>query len=503
MTHQDYLTSILKAPVYEVCEHTPLELMEGLTERLGNTVLIKREDRQPVHSFKLRGAYSKMASLSNDERAHGVVTASAGNHAQGVAFSGKKLGIRSVIVMPVPTAEIKVTAVRSMGGEVILFGQNFDEAKAHAEQLAQEQGLTYIPPFDDPMVIAGQGTIGLEMIQQDAGLDAVFVPVGGGGLASGIAVLMKQLMPSVKVVAVEPEEAACLRAAFETGVPVTLERVGQFAEGVAVKRIGEEPFRLLRDVVDDIVTVGSDEISAAVKDIFDDTRAVAEPAGAVGLAGLKKYCREQGVVGKRMATVLSGANVNFHTLRYISERAELGERRETLLAVRIPERQGEFLRFCQVIGERAVTEFDYRVSNPQWASILVGISLREGEAERVELIKRLEQFGYEVSDLTDDEIAKLHVRYMVGGVSPTGLDESVYSFEFPEYPGALLKFLSKLGTQWSITLFHYRSHGTDYGRVLAGFEDVRDDTLFVTHLDELDYSYREVTSSAAYTYFLA
>lgn len=499
----EYLRAILRSPVYEVAAHTPLEPLEHISERLGCQVLIKREDRQPVHSFKIRGAYARMRSLDETERARGVVTASAGNHAQGVALAGARLGVRAVVVMPVTTADIKVEAVRGFGGEVVLQGQNFDEAKAHAEQIAANEGLTYVPPFDDPQVIAGQGTIGLELLQQDSSLDRVFVPVGGGGLAGGIAVLIKQLMPEVQVIGVEPAEAACLRAALDAGEPVTLERVGQFAEGVAVKRIGDETFRLCREYLDDVVTVTSDEISAAVKDIFEDVRAVAEPAGAVGLAGLKKYAKTHQLSGERLATLLSGANINFHTLRYISERAEMGEHREALFGVSIPEERGEFLRFCNLLGERAVTEFDYRVGQGSWASILVGVRLGGSAGEREEILREFLDAGYDAVDLTDDEMAKLHVRYMVGGRPPRHVRESVFSFEFPEAPGALLRFLTKLGTNWNITLFHYRSHGTDYGRVLAGFENVEGDAEFLEHVEELGYVHHDETDSPAFGHFLA
>lgn len=498
--HADYLRAVLRAPVYEAAEHTPLQPMAGLSRRLGCEVAAKREDLQAVHSFKIRGAYACMRALSRAERERGVVTASAGNHAQGVARSATLLGCRALIVMPTVTPRIKVDAVRSLGGEVLLHGASFDAAKAEAERRAEADGLTYVPPFDDPRVIAGQGTIGLEMIQQDAELDRVFVPVGGGGLAAGVAVVIKQLMPEVQVVGVEHAESACLTAALATGGPVTLERVGLFAEGVAVRRIGDETFRLCSELLDDVVTVTSDEVSAAVKDLFEDLRAISEPSGAVALAGLKRYVAERGLSGQRLAAVLSGANLNFHQLRYISERAEVGEDREAILGVTIPEQQGSFLRFATVLGGRSVTEFNYRVSAgagaDEAARIFVGVGLTRGREERGEIIADLERAGYGVVDLTDDELAKVHVRYMIGGRAPAGLSERLFSFEFPEAPGALVRFLEVLGTRWNITLFHYRTDGADYGRILTAFE-VGDGEAEARelreHMDRLGYAYREET----------
>lgn len=499
----DYLRAVLRAPVYEVAEHTPLEPMPAISARVGHPVLVKREDRQQVHSFKIRGAYARMRQLDAAARARGVVTASAGNHAQGVALSARTMGITASIVMPVITPVIKVNAVRALGGQVILHGRTFDDAAAHARHLAETEGLEYIAPFDDRWVIAGQGTIGLELIQQDAALTHVFVPVGGGGLAAGIAVVIKQLMPQVQVIAVEPEDSSCLGAAIKAGQPVTLERVSAYAEGVAVKRVGDETFRLCSRYLDDLVIVSSDEISAAVKDLFEDVRAVAEPAGAVALAGLKAYADSHELPeDARLACILSGANLNFHSLRYISERAELGERREALLGVTIPERQGEYLRFCKLIGDRAVTEFNYRVAGEK-AHIFVGLALSGGDAERGQILKLLRGGGYEVVDLTEDEVAKQHVRYMVGGRPQRELRESVFAFEFPEAPGALRDFLVQLGTRWNITLFHYRSYGTDYGRVLVAFENVAGDELFAQHVQDLGYECHEVTDSPAYKHFLA
>ncbi|EGQ9836939.1 threonine ammonia-lyase, biosynthetic [Vibrio cholerae] len=503
-TGAEYLRQILRSPVYEVANVTPLQTMPRLSARIANQVQIKREDRQPVHSFKLRGAYNMVSHLSEAQKAAGVIAASAGNHAQGMALSGTKLGIKTTIVMPRTTPDIKVEAVRGFGGEVLLHGSNFDEAKAEAERLAKEQGYTFVPPFDHPLVIAGQGTIGMEMLQQNGHLDYIFVPVGGGGLAAGVAVLVKQLMPEIQVIAVEPEDSACLKAALDAGKPVVLDQVSMFADGVAVKRIGDETFRLCQQYIDGHVTVSSDEICAAVKDIFEDTRAIAEPSGALALAGLKKFAEQQQLKGKQLGTVLSGANTNFHGLRYVSERCELGEKREGLLAVTIPERKGAFFDFCQIIGNRAVTEFNYRYSDDQLANIFVGVRLVGGPEELKSIIHELRQSGYPVQDLSDDEMAKLHIRYMIGGRPSKPLTERLYSFEFPEYPGALLKFLSMLGTHWNISLFNYRNHGADYGRVLCGFElDTPDLVRFSEHLVELGYRYKDETDNPAYRFFLA
>ncbi|EHP5029858.1 threonine ammonia-lyase, biosynthetic [Vibrio cholerae] len=503
-TGAEYLRQILRSPVYEVANVTPLQTMPRLSARIANQVQIKREDRQPVHSFKLRGAYNMVSHLTEAQKAAGVIAASAGNHAQGMALSGTKLGIKTTIVMPRTTPDIKVEAVRGFGGEVLLHGSNFDEAKAEAERLAKEQGYTFVPPFDHPLVIAGQGTIGMEMLQQNGHLDYIFVPVGGGGLAAGVAVLVKQLMPEIQVIAVEPEDSACLKAALDAGKPVVLDQVSMFADGVAVKRIGDETFRLCQQYIDGHVTVSSDEICAAVKDIFEDTRAIAEPSGALALAGLKKFAEQQQLKGKQLGTVLSGANTNFHGLRYVSERCELGEKREGLLAVTIPERKGAFFDFCQIIGNRAVTEFNYRYSDDQLANIFVGVRLVGGPDELKSIIHELRQSGYPVQDLSDDEMAKLHIRYMIGGRPSKPLTERLYSFEFPEYPGALLKFLSMLGTHWNISLFNYRNHGADYGRVLCGFElDTPDLVRFSEHLVELGYRYKDETDNPAYRFFLA
>ena len=502
-----YLKEVLRAPVYEAAEHTPLQEMTALSTRLGCTVQVKREDLQAVHSFKIRGAYNAMRALDEAARARGVITASAGNHAQGVARSASLLGVSATIVMPTVTPRIKVDAVRALGGEVLLRGDNFDAAAREALRLAEAEGRTYVAPFDDPRVIAGQGTIGLEIIQQDAQLDRIFVPVGGGGLVAGIAVLVKTLMPDIAVIGVEHEESACLSAALQAGEPVTLGHVGLFAEGVAVRRVGDETFRLCRALLDDVITVSSDEVSAAVRDLFEDLRAVPEPSGAVALAGLKKYVGAHDLSGERLACVLSGANLNFHQLRYISERSEIGEQREAMLGVTIPERQGEFLRFASVLGGRAVTEFNYRVSasaDPgQPARIFVGVRLSRGRQERRDIVADLEGTGYGVVDLTEDELAKVHVRSMIGGRAPRGMVERLFSFEFPESPGALVRFLEVLGTRWNVTLFHYRTDGADYGRILCAFEAGAGDVELTEHMDRLGYAYREETEDPAARFFLA
>lgn len=502
LTGADYLKATLCSAVYDVAQVTPLEKMDKLSARLNNQIFVKREDRQLVHSFKIRGAQAMIASLSPEERQCGVIAASAGNHAQGVAFSASKLGIKSLIVMPLTTADIKVEAVKGFGGEVLLYGANFDEAKAKALELAKEQRRIFIPPFDHPLVIAGQGSIAMELLQQNAKLDRIFVPVGGGGLAAGVAVLIKQIMPSIKVIAVEPEDAACLKAALDAGHPVDLNRVGLFAEGVAVKRIGDETFRLCQQYIDDMITVDSDEICAAVKDLFDDVRAIAEPSGAVALAGLKKYVEKHNIQGENLAHILSGANLNFHNLRYVSERCELGEKREVLIAVTIPEKKGSFLKFCKILGGRSVTEFNYRYHDEESACIFVGVKITKN-SEKDDIMQQLTSAGYPVVDLTDDEMAKLHVRYMIGGKPCKPIQEQVYSFEFPESQGALLKFLQTLGTNWNISMFHYRSHGTDYGRVLAAFEiDQTNSHDFGKHLTELGYGFHNETENPSLKLFL-
>lgn len=499
----EYLTKILQAPVYDTAIVTPLDPLNKMSARLNNTVLLKREDKQPVFSFKLRGAYNKIASLSDEQLARGVVTASAGNHAQGVALSAKRKRTTATIVMPRTTPDIKVESVRLHGGNVVLHGDNFDQANAHAKSLSQEKGMEFIPPFDDEEVIAGQGTVAMELLQQHRKINKVFVPVGGGGLIAGMAVYLKMVRPDIQIIGVESQDSACLCAALEAGKPVDLDRVGLFADGVAVKRIGEEPFRLAKDYVDAMIKVSSDEICAAVKDIFEDTRAIAEPSGALALAGLKKYSSEHQLENEHLIAVLSGANVNFHGLRYVSERCELGEQKEGVMAVTIPEKKGSFRRFCQLIGGRAITEFNYRFANRNGASIFVGLRLANGETELNSMIDHLQQHDYPAQDLSQNELAKLHVRYMVGGRPQEAVNEKLFSFEFPECPGALTNFLATLGENWNITLFHYRNHGAAFGRVLAGFElseDGYDD--FVHHLEQLGYQYKDESDNPVYNLFL-
>ncbi|MEN3233441.1 MULTISPECIES: threonine ammonia-lyase, biosynthetic [Methylobacterium] len=500
----DYIKKILGARVYDVAVESPLDPMPRLSQRLGAQVLLKREDLQPVFSFKIRGAYNKMASLSADALARGVICASAGNHAQGVALAAKRLGVTAVIVMPRTTPAIKVEGVKSRGGQVVLHGDAFDEAYAHAKMLEAEQGLTFIHPYDDPDVIAGQGTIGLEILRQHgAPIEAVFVPVGGGGLAAGVATFVKFMRPETKVIGVEPADAASMKAAIEADERVILDSVGLFADGVAVRQAGEETFRLCRQYLDEVITVDTDAICAAVKDVFDDTRAMSEPSGALALAGLKEYAARGGLGAGSLVAINSGANLNFDRLRHIAERAEIGERREALLAVTIPERAGSYRAFIRALGRRAITEFNYRYAPGAEAQIFVGVQLSGGRPEKEALVEELRRLGYAVTDLTDNEVAKLHVRYMVGG-RVTGLaDERLLRFEFPERPGALLKFLDSLGVTWNISLFHYRNHGADYGRVLAGIQVPESERgRFAAALAELGYEHVDETDNAAYRLFL-
>lgn len=499
-----YLERILRAHVYDVAIETPVEPATTLSRRLGQEVLIKREDLQPVHSFKLRGAYNRISHLTQEQRERGVICASAGNHAQGVALAAQFLGIRAVIVMPKTTPEIKVQAVRERGGKVVLFGDAFDESLAHALALAKNEGMTFVHPYDDPDVIAGQGTIGLEILRQLKGrLDAVFLPVGGGGLAAGVATLLKTVRPEIRVVAVEPDDAACLKAALDADKRVTLSEVGLFADGVAVRQIGKEPFELLRKHVDEVITVTADEICAAIKDIFEDTRAIAEPAGALALAGLKKWAATQEQKNQSLLAVLSGANINFDRLRHVSERAELGERREAILGVTLPERPGAFRAFCQALGRRAITEFNYRYSDHEKAAVFAGVQIA-GQEELSQLITQLQDKGYEVVDMTDNEIAKLHVRHLVGGHAPRDAGrERVFRVEFPERPGALLRFLTVLGRTFNISLFHYRNHGADHGRVLVGFQVPKgEDAALRELLAKLPWPCEEETDNPACRLFL-
>ncbi|MDB5535825.1 MAG: ilvA [Devosia sp.] len=501
---QDYVRRILTSSVYDLAEETPLEPMALLSARLGIPVLLKREDLQPVFSFKIRGAHNKIASLTAEERARGVICASAGNHAQGVALSASRLGIRAVIVMPTTTPSIKVNSVRRMGGEVVLFGDAFDAARDHANELAARDGLVFVHPFDDPAVIAGQGTIGMELLQQHPGpLGAIYVPIGGGGLAAGIAAIVKFLRPEVKVIGVEPEEAASMQAAIAAGRPVNLDQVGLFADGVAVRQVGTETFRICNQLLDGIVTVTTDEICAAIKDVFDDTRAISEPAGALALAGLRKHVEMGAAPAGPLIAINSGANINFDRLRHVAERAEIGERGEALLAVTIPEAPGSYRAFIRLLGDRAITEFNYRYARGAAAQIFVGVKLRQGEAEKQAIIAMLQANGHAVLDMSDNELAKLHVRYMVGGRASHLGDELVYRFQFPERPGALLKFLEGLRNDWNISLFHYRNHGADYGRVLAGIQVPQANRgQFHEYLEALGYPYWDETQNPAYRLFL-
>ena len=500
-----YIEKILKARVYEVAIESPLEAAARLSRRLGNEVLLKREDLQPVFSFKLRGAYNRIAHLGEAAARGGVVCASAGNHAQGVALAARRRSIPAVVVMPETTPLIKVQAVIDLGAEVVLHGDDYDAALERALTLARERNLVFVHPFDDPDVIAGQGTIAVEILRQSGGkLDAIFVPVGGGGLLAGIAVYVKYLYPGVKVIGVEPRDAASMYESLRAGQRVTLERVGIFADGVAVRRVGEEPFALCRGTVDEIVLTDTDEICAAIQDVFEDTRSIVEPAGALAVAGLKQYVARHGWRGKRLVAINSGANMNFDRLRHVAERADLGAEREALLAVVIPEQPGSFLRFCEALGRRSVTEFNYRYAGPEAAQIFVGLALSQGRAEKDAVSGLLRAAGFTVTDMTDDEMAKLHVRYMVGGHARGLEHEHLYRFEFPERPGALLKFLQAIGARWNISLFHYRNHGSDYGRVLAGIQVPPGDRAdFLEHLRELHYAYVEETANPAYRMFLS
>jgi threonine dehydratase len=506
---QSYIKRILDARVYDVAMETPIDPAPLLSARLGNSVLLKREDLQPVFSFKLRGAYNKMCRLTDAEKAKGVVTASAGNHAQGVALSAARMGIKATIVMPRTTPQIKIDAVKARGGreaKVVLHGDTYDEASKYAQQLVAENKMTYVHPYDDPDVIAGQGTIGMEILRQHTGpLEAVFVPVGGGGLCAGVAAYIKYVRPEVKVIAVEPEDAACLAAALKAKRRVVLPQVGIFADGVAVAQIGKETFRVLKKTIDGVVTVTTDEICAAIKDIFDDTRSIAEPAGALALAGLKKYVEQHQLRDTVLLAIDSGANTNFDRLRYISERTEIGEKREAVLAVTIPERPGSFKTFCKAIGKRNITEFNYRFADDRNAHIFVGMQVLPGTGDLVELLTHLKTKDYPVLDLTDNEMAKLHVRHMVGGHAPgTVKNEIVFRFEFPERPGALLQFLTVLGDRWNISMFHYRNHGAAFGRVLVGMQvPANERKELERYLKELNYEYKEETGNEAYQLFLA
>jgi threonine dehydratase len=499
----DYLERVLKARVYDVAIESPLELAAALSKRLRNRLFIKREDLQPVFSFKLRGAYNKMAGLPKARLQRGVIAASAGNHAQGVALAAQRLGCRAVIVMPVTTPRIKVDAVAARGAQVVLHGDSYADAYTRAVELKRKRGLVFVHPYDDPEVIAGQGTIGMEILRQHTGpLDAVFVPVGGGGLISGIAAYVKRVRPGVRVIGVEPVDADAMARSLKKGRRVKLDQVGLFADGVAVKEVGKETFRLCRQFVDDMVLVHTDEMCAAIKDVFEDTRVVLEPAGALGVAGAKAWVERHGARDKTLVAVASGANTNFDRLRFIAEEAEVGEHREAILAVTIPERPGSFKKFCATLGARNVTEFNYRIADSRDAHIFVGVQVR-GRVEIDRLVSTLKRHGLVTLDLSDNEMAKWHVRHMVGGRAPFAKNELLYRFEFPERPGALMRFLDNLRSDWNISLFHYRNHGADYGRVLVGIQVPRSEMReFRAFLRKLGYPWAEESRNPAYKLFL-
>ena len=504
MKKHDYLERILTARVYDVATETPLELAPNLTRRLGNNLWLKREDMQPVFSFKLRGAYNKMANLPANALKRGVIAASAGNHAQGVALAAQTLGCSATIVMPVTTPHIKVDAVRARGARVILHGDSYDEAYEHAREIERSKDFTFVHPYDDPEVIAGQGTIGMEILRQHTQpLHAILVPIGGGGLISGISAYVKRLRPEVRMVGVEPVDADAMHRSLKAARRVKLDHVGLFADGVAVKQVGMETFRLCRELVDEVVLVDTDAMCAAIKDVFEDTRAILEPAGALAIAGAKAYFERTGIRGVNAVAVASGANMNFDRLRFVSEEAELGEAREAIIAVTIPERPGSFKTFCSLVGARNITEFNYRYGDAKVAHVFVGVQVRD-RAETEELVRSLRREGLEALDFTDNELAKLHVRHLVGGHAPARMhDEMLYRFEFPERPGALMKFLNAMSRGWNISLFHYRNHGADYGRVLVGMQvPQQDKKKFETFLEGLGYPYHDESRNPAYRLFL-
>ncbi len=500
----NYLNLIRNANVYDVAIRSPLDFARTLSERTNNRILMKREDLQPVFSFKLRGAYNKIINLSNNEIKNGVICSSAGNHAQGVALAATKRKVRAVIVMPITTPQIKVDAVRALGGEIILHGNTYDDAHKHAKELEVKECLSFIHPFDDPMVIAGQGTIGLEILHQtNSEIDIVFVPIGGGGLISGIAACIKLQYPNIKIIGVEPDDSAAMYESIRTGEPISLERVGIFADGVAVRRVGNETFKLCQKYVDEIITVNTDQCCAAIRDIFEETRSIVEPAGALAVAGAKKYISMKNLSDQTIVTINCGANVNFDRLRHIAERAAIGERTEMIIAAAIPEEPGSFRKFCEIIGRRGITEFNYRYADKNKAHIFVGVQLLNGQFEADKILEKLNKAKINVINLSDNEMAKLHVRHMVGGRSAGIKNEKLFRFEFPERPGALLDFLNAIGTDWNISLFHYRNHGSDYGRVLTGIDVLKNKNKDLEkHLLKLGYPFWEESDNPAYKMFL-
>ena len=499
----DYLQKILTAKVYDVAFESALDLAPTLTRRLGNRVLLKREDQQPVFSFKLRGAYNKMAHLTAAERAKGVIAASAGNHAQGVALAAQRLGCKATIVMPVTTPHIKIGAVEARGATVVLHGDSYSDALLHAQRLQKKSGATFVHPYDDPDVIAGQGTIGMEILRQWQGpLDAIFVAVGGGGLISGIAAYVKRVRPAIRIIGVEPVDSDAMTRSLAAGRRVTLSHVGLFADGVAVKQVGRETFRLARQYVDEMITVDTDATCAAIKDVFEDTRSILEPAGALSVAGVKAWCETHRVRDRTFVAIACGANMNFDRLRFVAERAELGEAREAIFAVTIAERPGSFREFCALLGRRNVTEFNYRYADANVAHLFVGVEVADRRAT-ADLLASFRKHRIEAYDLSDNEMAKLHVRHLVGGHAPAATNEILYRFEFPERPGALMRFLDSMSAGWNISLFHYRNHGADYGRVLVGMQvPASDKADFRRFLDRLGYTYVDESANPAYRMFL-
>jgi threonine dehydratase len=499
----DYLKKILTARVYDVAIETALQPARSLSKRLGNHVLFKREDTQPVFSFKLRGAYNKMAHLTPAQLAQGVICASAGNHAQGVALSAKRLGCKALIVMPTTTPRLKIDAVKALGGEAVLHGESYSDAYAHAMQLGQSQGLTFVHPFDDPDVIAGQGTIAMEILRQHPGpIDAVFVAIGGGGLIAGVAAYIKAVRPEIKVIGVQTADSDAMTRSVQAGRRVELNDVGLFSDGTAVKKVGEETFRLARQHVDEFMLVDTDAVCAAIKDVFQDTRSILEPAGALGVAAAKQYVQARGAKGETLVAITCGANMNFDRLRFVAERAELGEKREALFAVTIPEERGSFKRFCELIGPRAVTEFNYRISDKAQAHVFVGIATAQPD-EPAKIARALTRGGFATLDLSHDELALTHLRHLVGGRSELAAEERLYRFIFPERPGALMRFLSSMHPGWNISLFHYRNQGADYGRILVGIQVPKaDKKAFKDFLQTLAYPCVDETDNPAYRLFL-